>query len=249
MFDIKQLDTYNPNNVGLGRKFNKYNYEYGSNSNESIFSQVISLPFDKSQFFTLYDSQLYSSFFETHTSQQDNNFGDRVELIYKFDFIGENKNNWNNWITDKHLSLQDKFVFSRIGKIRYTKNTSKPYESIYKNFDMNNAYLLEKDGSAFNELPSMYKKIYTFNKQLIKRNIQFKNNEILKNNLFPSNVDLLDDMSIFDNQDFTIELTIYPGHIASELDDVEINLSRPYDPSKLLINRYNPCLPYNIYEY
>ena len=52
LFDIKQLNTYNPNNVGLGRKFNKYSYEYGSDSNESIFSQVIPLPFDKSQFFT-----------------------------------------------------------------------------------------------------------------------------------------------------------------------------------------------------
>lgn len=177
----------------------------------------------------------------------------RITLPYQFEFIGKNTSKWDNYAEDVDLTMKNKFVYRCIGEY-YKHNSNDANITDYYDeriYDYNN-YI--DDLNDIDGLAKLYKEMYITNDSKRKSDIIFAKNKTQVNNLNPlsSPYDVLDDVSIFDNQDFDIELTLYKASILrnniSETEaekDVPIKILRPYDSKNIFKNRHCSYLTYD----
>jgi hypothetical protein len=153
---------------------------------------------------------------------------------YQFKFTGENETVWNNDLEDTSLTTKNKFITSCIGLMNL--ETGEVVEAYH---DMNN-YTGEQE--SISDVKSFYKEVYLTNNCKRKHNMLF--NSINSSKIAIMNDFPIVDTSIFDNQNFTIDLIVYPSEVFKK---EEIKLVRPYNVSKPLLPAHKSYLPYDPY--
>lgn len=167
------------------------------------------------------------------SEEQDGSEFENKSIGYQFKFIGENNSIWNNDLEDNSLTTKNKFITTCIGLMDLQTNE---FAETYH--DMNNYTGEQESVSGINAL---YKELYMTNNSKRKHNTLFKTSNISKISMlndFP-----IVDTSIFDNQNFTIDLIIYPSEF---VEDKKIKIVQPYNSTKPILTHksYLPFDPY-----
>lgn len=161
------------------------------------------------------------------------------QIGYTYSVIAENKKKWNNELSDISNTLRDKYLLKVFGICRDNQFN----ESF---IDNNNDYFSELDAeSAKNmDLIEFYKKYYLTNWEKNKENHMFKKRKDIMNDMYISSSNTLNDVHIFDDEMFEIELNIFGSPVkttdANEIDSMRLSTSWYLKR----LNKHKPHLPY-----
>ena len=161
------------------------------------------------------------------------------QIGYTYSVIAENKKKWNNELSDISNTLRDKYLLKVFGICKDNQFS----ESF---IDNNNDYFSELDAeSAKNmDLIEFYKKYYLTNWEKNKENHMFRKREDIMNDMYISSSNTLNDVHIFDDEMFEIELNIFGSPVkttdANEIDSMRLSTSWYLKR----LNKHKPHLPY-----
>ena len=163
---------------------------------------------------------------------------------YLYTFIGRNTKQWNNELTDETNTLRDKYIRKVFGLYNETSNFKETF------IDNNNDYESDVDlvHSRRMSLVEFYKKYYVTHWESNKSDHLFKRRDDIMNDLYMSSSDTLKPAenggSIFDDEQFEIELVIFGSPIESAEEEKinSIRLSNSWYLKKL--NKHVSYFPY-----
>lgn len=160
---------------------------------------------------------------------------------YVYSVIGENTKKWNNEEEDISNTLKDKYLMKVVGLY----NDNDEFDELF--IDNNNEY--ETDVDLFHSermsLVEFYKRFYMSNWEKKKHNHIFKRKDEIMNDLYMSSLNpLKNDNTIFNNEQFEIELNIFGSPIETSEENKfdSVRIFNSWYLKKL--NRHNPYLPY-----
>jgi len=162
---------------------------------------------------------------------------------FEYRFIGKSDARWDNEPTAKKSTLSNKFGFREIDLCKWAENSGAlPSATNWfkKIIDINNH---KTSYFKTDTMAKFYNTVYQHNTHLTKDNMLYNDERNSKpTSFFDISNEHIMEMSKFDNEDFEIELNIFPNLFVVPR---KITVSRPFDQSKTSYNKASPFLPYD----
>ena len=162
---------------------------------------------------------------------------------FEYRFIGKSDARWDNEPTAKKSTLSNKFGFREIDLCKWAENSgAMPSATNWfkKIIDINNH---KTSYFKTDTMAKFYNTVYQHNTHLTKDNMLYNDERSSKpTSFFDISNEHIMEMSKFDNEDFEIELNIFPNLFVVPR---KITVTRPFDQSKTAYNKASPFLPYD----